>query len=300
MGTDTNKGNLMDNQLAPFEGHNIRKTWYNDEWHFVLDDVLTILTDTKNPKVYWSNLRRKDEELKKGYGKIYSTLAVDTEGGKQKMNCANTEGVFRILISVSSPKAEPLKIWLASLGKQAIDEVENPELLTERQAEIYRAKGYSEEWITRRVQTIETRKALTDEWQQRGVKDNQDYAVLTATIAKGTFGIAPSEHKNIKSLGSQNLRDHYLSRYLGMTPLELAFTALSEEITRTVTVRDDAQGFNETLDSAIEGGSIAGEARQNAEKRLGQKVVSPANYLGLIGEKKDLEKLSDGEATDEI
>jgi DNA-damage-inducible protein D len=147
---------------------------------------------------------------------------------------------------------------------------------------------------------IETRKALTDEWQQRGVKDNQDYAVLTATIAKGTFGIAPSEHKDMKGLGSQNLRDHYLSRYIGMTPLELAFTALSEEITRTVTVRDDAQGFNETMDAAIEGGSIAGEARQNAEKRLGQKVVSPANYLGLIGEKKGLEKLGGGEPTDEI
>jgi DNA-damage-inducible protein D len=193
---------------------------------------------------------------------------------------------------VPSPKAEPFKHWLASLGKQAIDETENPELLTERQAEIYRAKGYSEEWITRRVQTIETRKALTDEWQQRGVKDNQDYAVLTATIAKGTFGIAPSEHKDIKGLGSQNLRDH-------MTPLELAFTALSEEITRTVTVRDDAQGFNETMDAAIEGGSIAGEARQNAEKRLGQKIVSEANFLNLAKKGADAQALSEGDKMDE-
>jgi DNA-damage-inducible protein D len=282
----------MENKLTSFEGQDIRKTWHDDEWFFVLDDVFTVLTDTKNPKAYWSNLRRKDEELKKGYGKIYSTLAVETEGGKQKMNCANTEGVFRILMSISSPKVEPLKIWLASLGKQAIVETGNPELLTERQAELYRAKGYSEEWITRRVQTIETRKALTDEWQQRGVKDNQEYAILTATIAKGTFGIAPSDHKDMKGLTKQNLRDH-------MTPLELAFTALSEEITRTVTVRDDAQGFNETMDAAIEGGSIAGEARINAEKRLGQKVVSPTNYLGLIGEEKGAENLPEVPPTDE-
>lgn len=278
----------MENQLTPFEGQDIRKTWYNNDWFFVLDDVFTVLTDTKNPKAYWSNLRRKDEELKKGYGKIYSTLSVDTEGGKQKMNCANTEGVFRIIMSISSPKVESLKMWLATLGKQAIEETENPELLTDRQAEIYRAKGYSEEWIARRVQTIETRKALTDEWQQRNVKDNKEYAILTATIAKGTFGIAPNEHKDIKGLARQNLRDH-------MTPLELAFTALSEEITRTVTVRDNTQGFNENLDAAIEGGSIAGEARVNAEKRLGQKVVSAANYLGLIGGEKDVEKLTDGE-----
>ena len=277
-----------DNKLTLFEGQRIRHVWHNEQWYFVINDVIEILTDTKYPKQYLTKLRKNDPELFKGGNEIGYSLSVDTEGGKQKMSCANTQGIFRLIMAVPSPKAEPFKQWLAQVGSQAIEEVENPELLTDRQAEIYRAKGYSEEWITRRVQTIETRKALTDEWQQRGVKDNQDYAVLTATIAKGTFGIAPSEHKDIKGLGSQNLRDH-------MTPLELAFTALSEEITRTVTVRDDAQGFNQTLDSAIEGGSIAGEARQNAEKRLGQKVVSATNYLGLIGEKKDLEKLGDGE-----
>ena len=159
---------MEEQHLTPFEGTQIRKTWYNEEWYFVLDDVLTILTDTKNPKAYWSNLRRKDEELKQGYGKIYSTLTVGTEGGKQKMNCANTAGVLRIVMSVSSPKVEPLKLWLANLGKQAIEEAENPELLTERQAEIYKAKGYPEEWIKRRVQSIETRKALTDEWKKSG------------------------------------------------------------------------------------------------------------------------------------
>ena len=269
-----------DNKLTLFEGQRIRHVWHNDEWHFSVIDIIQILTDTTNPTSYWSKVQ-KNITTENEFVRFWHKLKVEGKDGKKyASDCANTEGVFRILMSVPSPKAEPFKLWLASLGKQAIEEVENPELLTERQAEIYRAKGYSEEWITRRVQTIETRKALTDEWQQRGVKDNKDYAVLTATIAKGTFGIAPNEHKDIKGLGNQNLRDH-------MTPLELAFTALSEEITRTVTVRDDAQGFNETLDAAIEGGSIAGEARQNAEKRLGQKVVSAANYLGLIEEKKD-------------
>ena len=277
-----------DNKLTLFEGQRIRHVWHNGEWHFSVIDIIEILTDTTNPTSYWSKVQ-KSIAVENEFVRFWHKLKLEGKDGKKyASDCANTEGVFRILMSVPSPKAEPFKLWLASLGKQAIEEVENPELLTDRQADIYRAKGYSEEWITRRVQTIETRKALTDEWQQRGVKDNKDYAVLTATIAKGTFGIAPSEHKDLKNLGSQNLRDH-------MTPLELAFTALSEEITRTVTVRDDAQGFNETLDAAIEGGSIAGEARQNAEKRLGQKVVSATNYLGLIEEKKDLEKLGDGE-----
>jgi DNA-damage-inducible protein D len=268
----------MENQLTPFEGQNIRKTWYKDEWYFVLDDVLTILTDTKNPKAYWSNLRRKDEALKQGYGKIYSTLAVETEGGKQKMNCANTEGVFRILMSVSSPKVEPLKIWLASLGKQAIEEAENPELLTERQVELYKAKGYSDEWIARRVQTIETRKELTDEWKQRGVTEGAEYSILTATIAKGAFGLNPSDHSKLKGLGRQNLRDH-------MTPLELIFTALSEEVTRQFSVDEDAQGFNENQEAAQKGGAAAGEARLRLEQVTKKPVVSSDNFLGLKGGK---------------
>jgi DNA-damage-inducible protein D len=279
-----------DNKLMLFEEKQIRHVWHENDWYFSVIDVIEILTESPKPRVYWGVLKNREAQL---FTVCKQLKMLASDGRHRITDCANTEGILRLVMSVPSPKAEPFKQWLASLGKQAIEETENPELLTERQAEIYRAKGYSEEWITRRVQTIEIRKALTDEWQQRGVKDNQDYAVLTATIAKGTFGIAPSEHKDIKGLGSQNLRDH-------MTPLELAFTALSEEITRTVTVRDDAQGFNETMDAAIEGGSIAGEARQNAEKRLGQKVVSPANYLDLMGEKKDVEKLSEGEPTDEI
>jgi DNA-damage-inducible protein D len=179
-------------------------------------------------------------------------------------------------MSVPSPKAEPLKLWLAEQGKRTLDEAENPELLTERQAELYRAKGYSDEWIRRRMQTIETRQELTDEWKARGVKENQEYAILTATIAKGTFGLNPSDHAKLKGLKRQNLRDH-------MTPLELILTALGEEVTRTIAINIDAQGFNENHEAAAKGGKTAGEARQRVEVNTGQKVVSNANFLGLKG-----------------
>ena len=261
----------MDNQLAIFEQKPIRHVEFEGEMWFSVIDIIEALTNSANPSVYWSAVKKRESEsftfckrfnFARANGKNYPT------------DCANTEGVFRIIMSVPSPKAEPLKLWLASLGKQAIEEAENPELLTERQADLYRAKGYTEEWIGRRVQTIETRKALTDEWKERGVVENQEYSILTATIAKGTFGLTPTEHKEIKGLARQNLRDH-------MTPLELIFTALSEETTRLFIVNDDAQGFNENHDAAQKGGNAMGKARQNYEKETGLKVVSTDNFLGL-------------------
>jgi DNA-damage-inducible protein D len=267
------------NNLTPFEGEKIRKLWHDEQWYFSVVDVIGILTDSKDPAQYWKRLNQRDKELK-GTVQIVPLL-LDTVGGKQKVLCANTEGVFRIVMSVPSFRAEPLKIWLASVGKQALDEAENPELLTERQAELYRAKGYTEEWIGRRVQTIETRKELTDEWKKRGVKENQEYAILTATIAKGTFGLTPSEHKEVKGLERQNLRDH-------MTPLELIFTALGEEITKQKAIEFDAQGFNENHDAAVKGGEITGDLVKRAETQ-GVKVVSGQNYLDLnSGENKAL------------
>ena len=148
----------MNNQLTPFEGEKIRKTWYNEEWYFVIEDIIFSLTASSNPKGYIRDMRRRDPILSQGWGQIAHTLAVQTTGGKQRMNCANTEGVFRLLMSVPSPKAEPLKLWLASLGKQAIDEAENPELLSERQTALYKAKGYSDEWIKRRMQTLASKR----------------------------------------------------------------------------------------------------------------------------------------------
>jgi DNA-damage-inducible protein D len=262
----------MENQLIPFEGQEIRKIWDNDEWYFSVIDIIHSLTDSPNPQVYWGALKRRENQLFTICKKL-KFLAPD--GKMRSTDCANTEGVFRIIMSVPSPKAEPLKLWLASLGKQAIDEAENPELLSERQTELYKAKGYSDEWIKRRMQTIETRKELTDEWKQRGVKEHQEYAILTATIAKGTFGLTPSEHKDLKGLDRQNLRDH-------MTPLELIFTALSEELTRGKAVEFDAQGFAENHQAAEMGGQLTGELVAKVES-TGRKVVSGDNYLGVKG-----------------
>ncbi len=268
----------MDNQLAPFEGKGIRKLWHNEMWYFSAVDVIEILTDSPSPKTYWAKLKKKlAVETNSQQFLIWELLKVaSSDGRKRPTDCANTEGVFRIIMSVPSPKAEPLKQWLATLGKQAIEEAENPELLTARQVELYKAKGYSDEWIKRRVQTIETRKELTDEWKQRGVKEGQEYSILTATIAKGTFGLTPTEHKDLKGLERQNLRDH-------MTPLELILTAFGEEITKQFTIQQDAQGFAESFDAAQQGGIVAGEARVNAETKLGVKGVSSENFLGLKG-----------------
>lgn len=267
------------NNLASFEGDKIRKIWHNEEWYFSAIDVIGILTESSSPSHYWSMLKKRDKQI---VTVCYKLKLKGIDGKNYLTDCANTEGVFRILMSVPSPKAEPFKLWLANLGKQAIDEAENPELLTERQAELYKAKGYSAEWIKRRMQTIETRKELTDEWKQRGVKEHQEYAILTATIAKGTFGLTPSEHKELKGLDRQNLRDH-------MTPLELIFTALGEELTRGNIIELDAQGFNENHEAAQLGGKLAGELVERVEK-TGRKVVSTENYLGLKG----------GEAVDEL
>ncbi len=274
----------QNNELILFEEKPVRSIEHNGELYFVVNDVLQILTDTADVKSYWKNLTRKDDELREGRGKIYTPLSVETEGGKQKMNCANTVGIFRIIMSISSPKAEPFKQWLASVGKQAIDEAENPELGIERIIEIYKARGNSDEWIKNRLQSIETRKALTDEWKQRGVKEGQEYAILTSTIAKGTFGLSPSEHSNLKGLERQNLRDH-------MTPLELIFTALGEEITRSETVDMDAQGFSENHEAAQKGGSLAGKARQLVEKERNKKVVSSDNFLNLKADKDDTKEI---------
>ena len=265
----------MDNQnLIPIEGINIRKTWHNEEWYFSVVDVIEILTDSANPRVYWGVVKNREPQLFTNC----KQLKLPASDGRQRLtDCANTQGIFRIVMSVPSPKAEPLKQWLAEQGKRTIDETENPELLTQRQIDLYKAKGYTEEWIKERMQSIETRKRLTDEWKSRDVKEGSDYSILTATIAKGTFGLTPTEHKDLKNLTkpSQNLRDH-------MTPLELIFTSLSEEVTRRMAINDDAKGFNENYDAAVRGGKTAGEARKRVEASMGEKVVSSENFLNLL------------------
>ena len=271
----------MDNTLIPFEGKEIRKVWHEEQWYFSVFDVIALLTDTTNPKRYWNDLKRRDPELdKQGSTQISYPLKMQTAGGKQNVICANTDGILRIVMSVSSPKAEPLKLWLAQVGSERIQETENPELLTERQAEIYRAKGYPDEWILRRVQTIETRKQLTDEWKNRGVTESKEFSILTATIAKGTFGLTPTEHAQLKGLEKENLRDH-------MTPLELILTALSEEVTKTIVIDQNAQGYEENHYAAVKGGEVGKKALKNVEEATKRKVVSPENYLNRLNAEKN-------------
>ena len=264
----------MDNQLEIFENKPIRRMEYNGEMYFSIVDIIEILSDSPKPTAYWNKVQKGLTAESQLYPFWIKLKFLAPEGRMRPTDCADTEGVFRIIMSVPSPKAEPLKLWLAQTGKQALNETENPELGFERMTELYKAKGRTDEWIKNRLQSIETRKLLTDEWKQRGVKEGQEYSILTATIAKGTFGITPSEHSKVKSLERQNLREH-------MTPMELILTAFSEEATRQVTIRDDAQGFNENYDAAQLGGRIGGDALRNFESKTGLKVVSSENFLGL-------------------
>jgi DNA-damage-inducible protein D len=273
---------MENNALTTFEGKNLRKEWHDEQWYFSVVDVIEILTESPAPRQYWNIVKKREPQL----STICLQLKLKSSDGKNyKTDCANTAGVMRIVMSVPSPKAEPLKLWLADLGKQAIDETENPELMTERQMALYRTKGYPDEWIRERMQNIDTRKRLTEEWQKRGVKEGQEFSILTAVISKGTFNIAPSEHKNIKNLTkpSQNLRDH-------MTELELILTSLGEAVTRTVAIDTDAQGFEENKIAAIKGGKTAGEARERVEAATGKKVVSNENYLKAANNIKQLPK----------
>ena len=250
----------------------MRRTIHKNEWWFVVEDVVLALTDTTNPKDYINKMRRRDEELSKGYGQIVHTLFVETPGGRQKMNCATTEGIFRIIQSIPSPKAEPFKRWLARVGYERIQEIEDPELATKRTRALYKAKGYSDAWIEKRMRGIEIRETLTDEWQKRKIKEDKEYAILTAEISKAAFGMTPSQYKKFKRLKRENLRDH-------MDDLELIFSMLGEAATTEITKTKDAQGFDQNRQTARAGGSVAGRARQDLENKTGKRVSTKENYL---------------------
>ena len=264
----------METNISVFRGKEIRKTIHNDEWWFVVEDVVLALIDSKDPKQYIQRMKQRDSELSKGWVQIVHTLSVDTLGGAQRMNCANTEGIFRIVQSIPSPKAEPFKRWLAKVGYERVQEIEDPELATKRTRALYKAKGYSDDWIEKRMRGIAIREELTDEWKNREVRREKEYSILTAEIAKAAFGVTPGEHKKLKGLNRENLRDH-------MTDLELIFSMLGEASTTEITRADDARGFQESKRAAHKGGEVAGKARKDLERKTRKKVVSPENYLDI-------------------
>lgn len=271
--------------LIQFESNEIRRVWdeKSEQWYFAVVDVVGVLSETSNPKRYWSDLKRK--LTKEGADQVYENIVrlkiKASDGRNRATDCANTETLFRIIQSIPSPKAEPFKMWLAQLGRERLEEIENPELIYDRMRETYLAKGYDTEWIEKRIESKKIRDRLTDEWDSRGIERGLEYAILTAEISKGAFGIKPSEHKEIKGLKRQNLRDH-------MTEAELLITMLGEYTTRTIAENEDAQGFDENRGAAKRGGQVAGNTRREIEAETGEAIVSEDNFLP-DGKKKSLD-----------
>src|SRR5208283_4236992 len=264
---------MTDTQLAVFRGKQIRRTLHNNEWWFSIVDVCGVLTESPDAGAYWRKLKQRlKEEGSEVVTFCHGLKLPAVDGKKYETDCANTEGVFRIIQSIPSPKAEPFKRWLAKVGYERVQEIEDPELASKRTRALYKAKGYSDDWIEKRMRGIAIREELTDEWKKRKVKETQEYSILTAEIAKAAFGVTPDEHKQLKGLKRQNLRDH-------MTDLELIFSMLGEAATTEITRVHDAKGFHESKHAARRGGEVAGKARKDLEKKTGKKVVSSENYL---------------------
>ena len=268
--------------IAVFQETTIRRVWHKEAWWFALSDVIVVLTDSSDPRQYIKKMRSRDAALDANWGTTCTPLALPAADGKlRETNCANTEGLFRIIQSIPSPKAEPFKRWLAQVGYERVKEIENPELASARARELYQAKGYPQTWIEKRLRSISVRGELTDEWKARGVAEGKEYSILTAEIAQATFGITPGYHSQLKKLDQvktgNNLRDH-------MTDLELIFTMLGEASTTEIARRSDAVGFAENRTSAKQGGTIAGNARKALEAKTGKAVVSKSNYLAAQSE----------------
>jgi len=262
-----------------FEEKQVRRAWNKAEekWYFAIVDVIAVLTGSVDPGAYWRKLK---ERLKKDGNQTVTNchaLKMTAADGKQRLtDVADTEQLLRLIQSIPSPKAEPFKLWLAKVGYERLEEIENPELAAKRTREIYQKKGYSEEWIEKRMRGIAVRDELTDEWKKRGVKEQREFAILTAEISQATFGMTPAEYKDFKALTNpkENLRDH-------MTDLELIFTMLGEASTTEIAKKKDAQGFPANKHAAHAGGAIAGNARRELESESGQRVSSAENYKSL-------------------
>lgn len=267
----------MQNKLIAFENKKIRRLWHEDQWWFSVVDVIEVLTESSRSRKYWSDLKiklQKEEGFEQLSEKIGQLKLVADDGKERTTDCANTETMFRIIQSIPSPKAEPFKRWLAKVGYERIQEIEDPELAQDRMKQIYEQKGYSKDWIDKRLRGIAIRQNLTDEWQERGIKHEKDFAILTAEISKATFGMTPTEYKKHKSLtkSNQNLRDH-------MTDFELIFTMLGEKVTTEISKQEKPNNFSKNKQVAKRGGNVAKNARINTEKELGRSVISKGNFL---------------------
>jgi DNA-damage-inducible protein D len=272
-------------KMVVFGAKQIRRVWIDGQWFFSVVDIIAALTDSDAPSKYWTAMKRREE---KASGFQLSTICrrlslTSSDGKSYKTDCVNVQAAFRIIQSIPSPKAEPFKQWLAKVGYERVQEIENPELAQQRMRELYRQKGYPDDWIEKRVRSIAVRDELTGEWRQRGVQEQTEFAILTAEISKATFGVTPSEYKKLKGLERENLRDH-------MTDLELIFTMLGEAATTEIARNKDAQGFVPNKRAAKEGGTVAGNARRQLESKSGRRVVTRRNYLADKPEAKLLPK----------
>lgn len=262
------KGIKNNKDIELFEEKEVRRTWYDDQWYFVIVDIIQILTNSVQPEGYLRDMRRRDDELSKGWGQIATLLRIQTKGGLQTLNCANLQGVFRIIQSITSPKAEPFKLWLAKVGQERIEEIQDPERAILRAKKIYEGKGYNDDWISKRMRGINIRNTLTDEWISRGAKEGFDFAMLTNEIYKGTFDMNAKGIKDYKKLNKpDNLRDH-------MSELELILTMLGEATTTELSQVRDSNGLPELKNDAKDGGQIAGDTRKNIELKTGKKVIA--------------------------
>lgn len=263
----------MKNEIKIFNDKQVRTVWDDEkeEWFFSVVDVVEILTESKDPKQYIKKMRSRDEQLNLNWGTICTLVKMPGKDGKNReIQASTTEGILRIVQSIPSPKAEPFKMWLAKVGAERLDEIADPEKAIVRGADYYRAKGYTENWINQRLQTIEMRKELTDEWKSRGIEQEKDYAILTNEMTKAWSGLSVKEYKNLKGLKKENLRDN-------MTNIELVLNMLAEVTTTAISKSKEPETFGESLSIAKEGGTVAKNARTDIESRIGKSVVSPLN-----------------------
>ena len=274
---------IITTKTAIFKGKKIRKTIYNNEWWFSVVDVVQALTDqieNYTARKYWNKLAQRLREEGSEVVTFCHQLKLQAPDGKMReTDCANTEGIFRIIQSIPSPKAEPFKRWLARVGYERVKEIEDPELATKRTRMLYKLKGYSDGWIEKRMRGIAIREELTDEWKNRGAREQREYEILTAEISKAAFGVTPSQYKKLKKLDRENLRDH-------MDDFELIFNMLGERSTTEIHRNENSQGMPKLKSDAKDGGGIAGGARKKLEKRLGRSIVSKNNFKALSQKKK--------------